>query len=68
MTSINHDLDNILANLNQFTGTSWKEVAGENHDMFNELPIWILLYDDSDLEEARQAASSVIAPIMDKYP
>lgn len=44
----------------------WREVQGEFHAMYDEMPTWILLYEDSDLHECHQAFVNVIEPFMDE--
>lgn len=42
----------------------WREVQGEFHSMYDEIPTWILLYEDSDLRECHEAFVKIVEPFM----
>jgi hypothetical protein len=44
-----------LRELTMANGTHWKEVVGELQSQYNELPIWVLLYEDVDILETHKA-------------
>jgi hypothetical protein len=62
------DLVNIrqttLAALRAFIGVHWQAVQGELQLSQNELPTWILLYQDSDLRKAHHVLRDILAPCM----
>jgi len=53
-----------LAQLRQLTGQFWKVVEGEFHSQYNEMPMWVLLYEDSDINESHAALCDVLQPFM----
>jgi hypothetical protein len=53
-----------LAALRQFIGQHWQDVQGELQLSHNEMPTWILLYQDSDLKAAHRALCDVLMPYM----
>lgn len=55
----------ILAELAEHNGRLWKEVWGEAHPQFNQMGIWVLLYEDSDLKEAHKAFCDILARNID---
>jgi hypothetical protein len=55
-----------LAALRQYIGVHWHEVQGELQLSHQEMPTWILLYEDSDLRQAHQALRDILAPFMDQ--
>lgn len=57
---INSAHDDMRARLEQQNGTLWKEVVTELHSPNLEMPFWILLYEDGDIEQAHSAFKSVV--------
>ena len=55
-----------LADLDALTGKLWKEVRGELHAHYDEMPTWILLYDDSDLSECLARAQGILSQFMSR--
>jgi hypothetical protein len=55
-----------LAALRQFIGRYWQEVQGELQLSHNEMPTWILLYQDSDVAESHQVLRDILAPYMEQ--
>lgn len=49
-------------------GREWKEVAGELHAQFHEIPSWILLYDDSDIVECHNIFYNIVSPYFERLP
>ena len=56
----------ILAALTAHSGKEWKEVKGEIHKQYNEMPFWILLYHDSNILSALKLFQEIVIPYMDK--
>lgn len=50
----------ILHELSEHIGGPWKEVWCEAQPRHNEMVFWILLYEDSDLEETHRAFCGVL--------
>jgi hypothetical protein len=55
-----------LAALRVHVGQHWQVVLGELQLSHNEMPTWILLYEDSDLKAAHQALCDVLVPFMEQ--
>ncbi len=55
-----------LSALKSHDGHEWKESAGEMHLQYQELPNWILLYEDSDIAECHRIFTEIVAPLMSK--
>jgi hypothetical protein len=55
-----------LAEMRLSIGQHWREVQGELQLSHNEMPTWILLYEDSDLPAAHRALCDILAPYMDE--
>jgi hypothetical protein len=51
-----------LSDLAAGNGTYWKEAVGELHSQYKEIPIWVLLYEDSDLLDAHRMLCRVLRP------
>ncbi len=49
-------------------GREWKEVAGELHAQFHEIPSWILLYDDSDIVKCHRVFYSIVSQYFENLP
>ncbi|MGI9385876.1 MAG: hypothetical protein ACR2OX_00455 [Methyloligellaceae bacterium] len=56
----------ILPALKKLEGSAWKEVQGELHSQYNEMPVWVLLYEDGDPLEAWASFRDAVAPYLDK--
>lgn len=56
--------DAALAALRALNGQFWKEVEGEFHLDYNEMPMWALLYEDSDVRESHHAFCETLEPHM----
>lgn len=54
-----------LSELASHNGTHWKEARGELHSQYNEIPIWVLLYEDSDLVQTHKALCETLRPHME---
>ena len=54
--------DESLDRLKEYEGRLWKEVQGEFHSAYKELPTWILLYEDSDVEECHAHFLRIVSP------
>lgn len=52
--------------LNSHDGKEWKESVGELHAQFNEIPTWILVYDDSDLSQCHEIFTEIVKPFFEK--
>jgi|GEM_PF-6547368 len=63
---INRIHDKMLEGARQLDGGPWKEAAGELHSDYNEMPFWILLYDDSQPMQAHEAFRRLVAPWIDR--
>ena len=57
--------DATLAALERDVGTAWKEVQGELHLQYGEMPTWILLYSAEDLPAAHARFREVVRPHYD---
>ncbi len=55
----------IVAALQAHIGTAWKEVYSEPHLHYMEIPVWVLLYDDSDPSEVHGVFRRTIVPFLD---
>jgi hypothetical protein len=55
-----------LAALRTHIGRHWQDVQGELQLSHNEMPTWILLYQDSDPAEAHRVLRDILAPCMDE--
>jgi hypothetical protein len=55
-----------LAEMRLHIGRHWREVQGELQLSHNEMPTWILLYEDSDLAAAHRVLRDILAPYMDE--
>jgi hypothetical protein len=53
-----------LEELKAHDGLEWKESWGELHAQHKEIPSWILLYDDSDLQQCHKAFAEIVMPFM----
>jgi hypothetical protein len=51
-----------LRDLAAGNGTYWKEAVGELHSQYKEIPIWVLLYEDSNLLGAHKALCRTLGP------
>jgi hypothetical protein len=51
-----------LRDLAAGNGTYWKESVGELHSQHKEIPIWVLLFEDSDLLESHRALCRTLHP------
>ena len=51
--------------LSAHNGTAWKEVYSEPHLHYNEIPIWVLLYEDSVPEQSHAVFRRSIVPFLD---
>jgi hypothetical protein len=51
-----------LRDLAAGNGTYWKEAVGELHSQNQEIPLWVLLYEDSNLLEAHKALCRTLRP------
>ncbi len=55
-----------LAALRVHVGRYWQDVQGELQLSHNEMPTWILLYQDSDPVEAHRVLCDVLRPYMEQ--
>lgn len=53
-----------LAALRRWVGVHWQDVQGELHLQYNELPTWIMLYEDTDIDKAHRALCETLEPFM----
>jgi hypothetical protein len=53
-----------LRDLAAANGTYWKEAVGELHSQNNEIPIWVLLYEDVDILETHAMLCKTLRPHM----
>jgi hypothetical protein len=53
-----------LQALKAHDGREWKEAQGELHSQHKEIPSWILLYDDSDLQQCHKVFAEIVMPFM----
>lgn len=51
-----------LRDLRALEGTLWREVQGELHLQYNEMPTWVLLCEDSDIQAAHRAFAEIVSP------
>jgi hypothetical protein len=61
-TEINKIHDDLVATVKAQEGTIWKESASELHSEYNEMPFWILLYEDSDVAAAHKIFKDIVSP------
>lgn len=69
MSDIPHIIDirkKTLEALRALEGTAWKEVRGEAHAQYREIPTWILLYEDSDVRSCHEKFRSIVAPCFER--
>ena len=52
----------LLHDLKQTRGKWWKEIIGEAHIQYDEAAFWVLLYDDSIVEETHSYLLKRLAP------
>lgn len=55
----------MLRDLASGNGKFWKEAVGELQSQYNEIVLWILLYEDGDLLETHAALRETLRPHMD---
>ena len=62
MENLETAFDDLIVNLSSQNGITWKEIHGEIHAEYGEVPFWILMYEKSDinqvLDEFRKLTSS----------
>lgn len=63
---INRIHDTLLEGIRRLDGGPWKESAGELHSEYNEMPFWILLYDDTPPMQAHEAFRRLVTPYIDQ--
>lgn len=56
----------IEAALGAQCGSAWKEVHTEPHLHYNELSVWVLLFEDSDPEEAHALFKRILVPFLEE--
>lgn len=49
-----------LGRLSEYDGSLWKKSAGEMQYQYNEMAIWILVYDDSDTVEVHDRLRKIV--------
>lgn len=59
---INRLHDAIIIALQRHDGRLWKESLSELHAPNLELPVWILLYEDGDVEKAHLEVQKILEP------
>lgn len=71
MKIVNDDLAKMLSltraalkDLAARNGTFWKEAVGELQSQYNEIPIWVLLYEDGDILKTHAALCETLRPHM----
>lgn len=52
----------------EFSGTIWKEFYSELHSQFKEVPVWILLYEDSNLDEVYVKFKFIAESYIHRFP
>ncbi len=55
----------IVSALQAHCGTAWKEVHSEPHLQYNEIPIWVLLYEDGNPDEAHSIFKRTLVPFIE---
>lgn len=55
----------LLAALAAHEGSAWKEVRAELHFHYNELPVWVLLYEDSDIDASHSVFKRAVVPFIE---
>jgi hypothetical protein len=55
-----------LKDLASGNGKHWKEAVGELQSQYNEIVLWVLLYEDSNLLQAHAALCETLRPHMGK--
>ncbi|MGJ8605989.1 MAG: hypothetical protein ACSHXH_17870 [Marivita sp.] len=55
----------VLSTLNSRTGADWKEVKAEPQPSYSEMVIWILLYENSDIQAVHQVFCDIMRPLVD---
>lgn len=53
-----------LKDLASHNGRFWKEAVGELQSQYNEIVLWVLLYQDGDLSESHAALCETLRPHM----
>lgn len=53
-----------LRELVRLNGSAWEDVRGELHLHYDEMPTWIVLGEDHDLDAAHRAFVDVIRPYL----
>ena len=61
-TIINKIHDHLIDAVQAQDGKVWKESASELHSQYNEMPFWVLLYEDSDVNEVHKVFKSIVSP------
>lgn len=55
----------VIQELKRYEGLLWKEVQGELHIQYGEIPIWILLYHDSNIFHAHSQFYQTVSKYFD---
>ncbi len=55
----------LMAALTAHEGSTWKEVRSELHIQHQELPVWVLLYEDADPVEVHDIFRRTVVPFID---
>ncbi|MBC9248292.1 hypothetical protein H4P12_16605 [Paracoccus sp. 11-3] len=55
-------LDLVASEVKRQDGTVWKASASELQSQYNEMPFWILLYEDSDLQNVHRVFQKIVRP------
>lgn len=61
-----NEIHKIIANeARKQDGAAWKASASEIQSQYNEMPFWILLYEDSNLQVAHDLFREIIGPYIE---
>ena len=55
----------MLTDLASGNGTFWKEAVGELQSQYNEIVLWVLLYEDANLSQTHAALRETLRPHLD---
>lgn len=64
-TKIDAIHDTLTAEVRKQDGIAWKASASELQSQYNELPFWILLYEDAHLEGVHRVFQGIVSQYFD---
>jgi hypothetical protein len=65
MKNLEAVFDELVVKLTNRNGKSWKEIRGEIHPQYNEIPFWILMYQNSDIGQVMEEFRKIVSAYKD---